>query len=223
LTNYLGNLLGFAISYYIKPNTIATFGIVGLLTAYNLVTSKYSVNSIALDDFNPQRIFYFCEEYIHNKIMLTPHEISKKEKMIFNKLKNISFTEHSLDFFINRERNAEYVVDLFEIFSDKRYFCYVKKFFSVSKLRMDYQIYMSLRVDADNNDLFLAYLFAIKLMNLLNNETKQKDIIKLIKENIIFIQNLEKKVMFEEIKLKGWSSNFSILEERYCRYHILYK
>jgi hypothetical protein len=48
-------------------------------------------------------------------------------------------------------------------------------------------------------------------------------IIEILKENMLFIEKIEKKSFFDEIKLKGWSSNFSILEEKYCRYHILYK
>lgn len=202
-------------------NTISTFLFVGSLSLVNLKIFEKSMRCIILDDFNPQRLYYFCEEYIKNNNMLTPIEINKKERMFFRKLNLISFSEHSLDYIIKNENDGDYIVELFEIFKDKRYFCYVKKYYSCSKLSYDYKIFVCLRVDADNHDLFLSYFLAIKLKIILKISNKLQDIIETIKQNLNDFH--EKKTFFEELKLKGWSTNFSILEERYCRYHILYK
>ena len=211
------------ISYFLPLNTFSTFAIVGCLSAYNLITSKKSVERIILDDFSPQRMYYFCEEYIKNKNLMTPHEINTKDKMIFNKLDSLYISEYSLDYVIKKENNSEYLIELFDIFHDKKFFCYVRRYWSFSKMKMDYKIYICLRVDSDNYDLFMAHLFAIRLKFLLKESYKINMILEILKENMSFVEKIEKKSFFDEIKLKGWSSNFSILEEKYCRYHILYK
>jgi hypothetical protein len=155
--------------------------------------------------------------------MLTPQEVNKKERMIFNKLNSVYFSEYSLDHIIRNEKNGEYIVQLFEIFQDKKFFCYIKKSFSLRRMKYTYKIYICLRVDADNHDLFLSYLLAIKLKILMVGDIKNEKIVMIINENMNYILSLEKKTFFEEIKLKGWSTHFSILEERYCRYHLLFK
>jgi hypothetical protein len=57
------------------------------------------------------------------------------------------------------------------------------------------------------------------MLNKLNNN----DIIKAIKENLEFIEEINNKEIIEEMRNLGWIINFSILEEKYCRYHIIYK
>lgn len=211
------------ISYFVPLGTYSTFGIVGCLTAYNLITSKKSVDRIILDDFSPQRMYYFCEEYIKNKHILTPQDINIKDRIVFNKLKSLYFSEFSLDYVIKKENNSEYLIELFDIFHDKKFFCYVKKYWSFRDMKIDYMIFICLRVDSDNQDIFNAFLFAIRLKFLLMDNYKVNMIIEILKDNMNYIEKIERKSFFDEIKLKGWSLNFSILEEKYCRYHILYK
>ena len=96
-------------------------------------------------------------------------------------------------------------------------------------MKTEYIISTFLRVNADNNDIFWAFLFTVRLNQLIENFKMNSKIIsypeitELIEENINYIDELDKKHLLEKLKNLGWILNFSHLEEKYSRYHLLYK
>lgn len=226
ISMFIGNIIGFTISLIIPLNSFApTFGVITVLSVYNIYAALKSVSYIDFIYFNLQRACIFCEEYINNKNVLSPEEVSKREKMIYKKHNKIHFCRKSPEIILHTD-NQLYIVQLFELFRDLNFFVYVKKKFNIFKMRYDYKIYTFLRVNAENNDVFSAFLFSVRLSNRLA-DFKRKNvsydtIVDIIEENVEYCSKVDKKLL-DKMKSAGWNLNFSYLEENYARYHMLYK
>jgi hypothetical protein len=220
----LGNLIGFAISLLFPQSFPFVFSTISLITIYHLYTGIKSANSIIFEEFNLQRFYIFCEEYLDNKNILSPLQVYRKESMYFRGMKHIWFCKKSLDFVLKNssERENQYLIDLLTLFRNERFFCYVVKYFSIQEVSFKYKIFISQRVDSDCSDILLSFLFAVRLDRMLN-KLNNNEIVKTIKENLKFIEEINIKEIIEEMRNLGWIINFSILEEKYCRYHIIYK
>ena len=49
------------------------------------------------------------------------------------------------------------------------------------------------------------------------------EVIGVMNKNITVIDDMDKKAMFDKMKTSGWILNFGVLEEKYNRYHMLFK
>ena len=221
---YIGNIIGFGVSMLLPSNFSYIFGFISAMTIYHLYTGIKSVNSIILDEFNIQRMYILCDEFIKNKKVISPNQVYLKEKMIFRDVRNIHFCQKTLEFLIVNEGNDdEYLMDLIRIYKNQKFFCYAVKRFNICKLSYYYELNVSLRIDSDNSDIFLAFLYAVELNQVLIETMDFKNIIFKMEETLKYIDEIKVKEVVEEMKLLGWMTNFSILEEKYCRYQILYK
>jgi hypothetical protein len=174
------------------------------------------------------------EEFLKSKNILSPEEVSKKEKLLFKKYHNLKFCTNPPEDIIKLDTgNPLYLVKLFHIFRERPFFVIVKKKYNFKKLRIEYIISTFLRVNAENNDILWAFIFTFRLNILLENRRKAigplktisfDEITDLIEENFSFLeQEVDKKQLLERIKTAGWTTNFTILEEFYSRYHLLFK
>lgn len=216
-----GNLLGFGISMIIPMNNFAlTFSLLSLLSVLKISLGYKGTRKINFDEFNFQRTCLVTEEYINSKTILSPLETSAKEKLLFRRYSKLYFCTHSPEMILKLDNNP-YVLKLFDIFKDKSYFILI--FPSHTR----YRIYSFLKVNAENNDIFISFLLSIKIYSLLK-QNKQKnltydDLASLIASSIAYVDCIDKKTLFEKMKLVGWSLNFTHLEQEYSRLHMLFK
>jgi hypothetical protein len=211
---FTGNVLGFLISLSVTPTFANIFSIISVTTLCAFIMTYRSLRYLILTEFNFQRLAILCEEYINNANILTPEEVAKKEKLFYNKYKNIYFCNKSPECIIKND-NHTHSVSLIDIFKDRKFFVSFKG--GIIK----YKFFTNLSVYADNGDIFMAFLFTIRLAHLY--EKTKESIFKILEENILYIDTLDRKHIFEKMKLHGWNLHFHILEERYSRYHMLFK
>ncbi len=228
---FIGNVLGFGLSIIIPHTFGYTFSLIGLLAILNLKISINSLKFVKLIDLNFQRTVLICLEYINsgNKKILSPQEMVQREKIIFRKFKGLKFCYCSPEIILKSEKLG-YIIRIIDIFKEKNFIVYVKKkkflgFIGSRKCK----IYTFLKVNADNNDIFLAFLLSVKIDLMLYNSKKNpfglnyKDISAIIEEANIWLDEIDKKFLFNEMKNIGWNMNFSCLEEKFYRYHMLIK
>lgn len=227
ISTFIGNVFGFIVSLCLPQTFIHTFGFIFCLSALNIYISYRGLKYIELNEFNFQRAMIFSQEYITNKLkILSPSEVCLKEKVFLQKMKNIKFCKVSPEIILNSDKTG-YIIRLIDIFKDRKFFIYVKKkgllrFFGLNR----FEIYSFLKINADNNDIFMAFLLSIKI-NLLLKEKKRllfyKDISSIIEEANLWLNEINEEELFSEIKKSGWNSNFNSLEENFSRYQILIK
>lgn len=202
-----------------------------LLAVLNMKISITSLKYIKLSELNFQRAALLCLEFINsgNKKVLSPEEIVSREAIVFSKLNGLNFCQSSPEIILKSEKTG-YIIRIIDIFKEKNFIVYVKKrkFLGLVGLRK-FNIYTFLKVNADNNDIFLAFLLSVKI-NLMLQETKKstiainyKDISAIIEKATLWLEELDKKHLFNEMKNLGWNMNFSGLEEKFYRYHMLIK
>ncbi len=190
-----------------------------------------SLKYIKLNELNFQRAVLFCLEYINsgNKKVLSPEDIVTKEEIVFSKLNGLYFCQSSPEIILKSEKTG-YIIRIIDIFKENNFIVYVKKrqVLGLVGLRK-FNIYTFLKVNADNNDVFLAFLLSVKI-NLMLQESKKstiainyKDISAIIEQANFWLEELDKKNLFNEMKNFGWNMNFSGLEEKFYRYHMLIK
>lgn len=228
---FVGNLLGFGVSILIPQTFGYTFSLLSLLAVLNMKISITSLKYIKLSELNFQRAALLCLEFINsgNKKVLSPEEIVSREAIVFSKLNGLNFCQSSPEIILKSEKTG-YIIRIIDIFKEKNFIVYVKKrkFLGLVGLRK-FNIYTFLKVNADNNDIFLAFLLSVKI-NLMLQETKKstiainyKDISAIIEKATLWLEELDKKHLFNEMKNLGWNMNFSGLEEKFYRYHMLIK
>jgi hypothetical protein len=225
----VGNFIGFLISCAFSFNNFGpTFGLLTLISCINIYTAFKSVTFFTLADFNFQRMCLFCEEYVNSGSIVTTEDVKKKEKIFYMKNRNIYFANTSPEFIIKND-NQLFIVNLFDLFKDRNYFVMPQKRFCLKKMKSEWRIYTFLRLNADNNDIFFAFLYTIRLNTLLISEKgkvknlSSDEVIDIMHKNQIFIDEIDRKSMIEKMKSAGWVLNFGSLEEKYSRYHMLFK
>jgi hypothetical protein len=227
LSFVIGNLVGIGISLMFEFTTYFVFTTIATLSAFHTISSLRSNGQVYLLDFNFIRAYYLCKEIIENKTVIDPLSVNKKESSWFLKIKYIHFCNSPFESIFNMEKRIDYMDKLFNIFHEHKFFTYVKACYSAFKMKVKYHIYTFLRVDAENNDIFLAFLFTIKLHLELNcpvigkNDDTNDKIINNIQDNLIYMDTMDKKDIFHQMREKGYDMNFNLLEEKYIRYQIL--
>lgn len=228
---FIGNLLGFILSISLPQTFPLTFTILSFLAILNIKISYDSLKYIKLTDLNFQRATLLCLEYIKsgNKKILSPQEMLNKEKIFFTKFGAVKFCQISPEIILESQKTG-YIIRIIDIFKDKNFIVYVKKrrLLGLIGLRK-FTIYTFLKVNAENTDIFIAFLLSVKI-NLMLQEFKKptiamnhKDISAIIEQANMWLEELDKKAIFNDIKNLGWNTNFSSLEEKFYRYHMLIK
>lgn len=149
------------------------------------------------------------------------------ESIFFNGYNNIKFCHSSPEIILKCQKTG-YIIRLIDIFKGKNYIVYVKKRKISGLLGLrKCDIYTFLKVNADSNDLFLAFLVTVKI-NMMLQETKTlrlnyKTITEILEKANAWLEEVDKKFLFNEMKKVGWSLNFNTLEETFYRYHMLIK
>jgi hypothetical protein len=212
---FTGNILGLIISLSVTPCFVNTFSIISATAFFNLIMTYRSLKYLILTEFNFQRLAIFCEEYINTTNILTPQEVAKKERLFYNKYKNIHFCSETPDYIVKTDNHTK-AVNLIDLFRDRNFFVTFRRR-TIGK----YNFFTNLSVNADNNDIFIAFLFTIRLAHLY--EKTKESILKCYEENLSYIDSLDRKQMFEKMKLVGWNLQFGLMEEKYARYHMLFK
>lgn len=212
-----GNLVGLCFSLLLPHSFTPTFLLLLSISCYSMFASYRCIKYIIINEFNFQRLSVFCENYINDGKLLSPDEISNKERLVYNKYNCISFCTESPEMILKYD-NYDYLVKLIDLFRDRNYFVYIHK-----KKLSGYKVYTFLRVSADNNDIFFAFLFTIRMKMMLSKNASDEDILKTMEKNILFTDEIDKKMLFEKMKTLGWALNFNTLEENYVRYHMLFK
>lgn len=228
---FIGNVLGFGLSILIPQTFGYTFTLLSFLAILNMKISLNSLQYIKLNDLNFQRAVLVCLEYINsgNKKIISPEEVVNKEKIFFSQLNGLFFCQSSPEMILKSEKTG-YIIRIIDVFKEKNFIVYVKKrkLLGLIGLRK-FNIYTFLKVNADNNDIFLAFLLSVKI-NLMLQETKKstisinyKDVSGIIENANSWLEELDKKYLFNEMKNSGWNMNFSGMEEKFYRYHMLIK
>lgn len=226
---FVGNILGFGISFIIPHTFFYTFSLLTFLAVLNIKVSVNSLKYIKLPELNFQRAIIFCLEYVQSgcKKVICPEEMLNKESILFKGFSNIKFCHSSPEIILNCQKTG-YVVRIIDIFKGKNFIIYVKKRKILGLLGLKkFDIYTFLKVNADNNDIFLAFLLSVKI-NLMLEEQKAlnvnyKVISNIVEKATIWLDEIDKKHLFNDMKNAGWNLNFNILEEKFYRYHMLIK
>lgn len=221
-------MLGFIISLVIPHTFTYTFSLITCLSVLNLHISYKSLKYIELNEFNFQRAVIFSKEFVftEGKVKLSPSEICAKEKVFFYTMKNIKFCKISPEIILKSDKTG-FIIRLIDIFKDKNYIVYVKKrdilgFFGINR----FEVFTFLKVNADNEDIFLAFLLSVKINILLKEwrgRLSYKDVSKLIEKANLWVDELNEEELFSAMKKSGWNLNFSPLEENFMRYQMLIK
>jgi hypothetical protein len=225
---FTGNLLGFMISFILPHTFTYTFSFITILAILNLHISYKSLKFIELNEFNLQRATIFADEYIRSegKNILSCSEICQRERVFFKKMKNIKFCRKSPEIILKSEKTG-YIIRLIDIFKDKNYIIYVKKRDILGLLGLNkFEIYTFLKINADNDDIFLAFLLSVKIDILLREwkgRLNYKDVSKIIEKANIWVNEIDEKKLFTEMKKNELNLNFSSLEENFMRYQMLIK
>ncbi len=176
---------------------------------------------------NSQRAYYVVKEYFTTGKLLDVEEVSKREKFIFRKLKFLKFCNYPLEKIIGGKsvnKNTEYLLKVLNSYKDFKYMSYVEKKYDYIKGGYKFSLYTFLRVDAERIDIFMAFLFSVRLYDYLSNGGYDKNniedmIIEAIKTNLEWIKKIDKKEMIRRLKENNWDiASFSLLEEKFQRY-----
>lgn len=219
----IGSLTGFFLSLSISMSFNVVFPILIFISTFHLISAHVSCHKILLNDLNTQRAYYIAKSCLENNKILEVLEVNKMEKMFFNDLKCVKFCNYPLDKLLSKEKNNIYINDILNVFEDQKFLVYVQLKRSILGT-YKYKIFTFLRVDAANEDKLIAFLYSVKLNDLLNkNKLNQDEILIELKENLEFFSNLNIKDLMHSLKNKGWDTNFHLLEEKYQRYQMLFK
>lgn len=223
--NYSGNLIGLTASLLFSNTFSVTIGIVSIMSTAHLYTGLQSVRSIVSDDLNMQRLFILGKEFIESGKLLAPSDIYKREGILFDGMGNIKFSVKSFDFILNhsREKDKSLLVKLLNLFREKKFFTFPFVYFSFSDLSYKYKIYTCLRVDAEALDVLEAFLFTLALNERINSGFEEIELYEEILTSLQQTEKLQLKEMMDNIRKIGWTADLSSLEDKYCRYQILYK
>jgi hypothetical protein len=221
----IGNVIGVIISINFSLTFNFAFGSIIFFSTLHLITAHLSVKSITLHGLNLQRAYYLGVEYLNSKTILDPIVVRNKETLIFRKLNFLHFCNFPLEKIIYTEKNVQYIDSLINLFEEFKFLIYVKYSYSYTMKRWKYKIYSFLRLDAENSDIFISFIYSISLYNKLNEHTNinTDNILNIISENLKTLRTINKTELIKEIKEKGWETDFKLLENKYMRYHVLYK
>ena len=230
---FVGNVLGFLFSYNLPTGIEYSFILVSVFSALNLYAVKKSLKSIILVEFNFKRMAIFCEELVLNNKIPSPKEVHNKYKSVSaRKYNNIHFCTHTLEFIVTKNHNnTDYPHTIFEIFREQNFICYIKKnkafgYFNKNRSR---DIFIMLSYNADFQDIFIAFLYAVKIKYMISQHSKvldldnQETLFELLETCLLYIKNLDMKMILEKIKDLGWTFDLSSFEKRYCRYNMVFK
>jgi hypothetical protein len=210
----LGNLLGIAYSLLVPSsftNVIMTLSVLSVLQMYVVHKSVFKI--VNLTDFNKQRAYYLAEEYLRSNHILDLVTLNKKEKLLFQKANDIKFSSYPLDRLLSVEKDNRYVLELLDVFKDSKFFVYVR----------GKTIYVYIHIDAEQIDIFIALLYAIRLRDqyLNKNFHDKEELIKSIRDNLDFVNKINKQELVAAIEAKKFHIKFDKVEEQYLRYHIV--
>ncbi len=220
----IGSAIGLGISTCISMKFAQVFPVLLFLSIFHFVYAQISCQQIFLSDMNPQRAFYISMNYIKNEILLDPRTVNQKEKLLFSKLNFLKFCSYPLENIIKREKNNLFMDQVLLLFKDHKFLAYVDPHKTLIMRRNKHKVYTFVRVDAESIDIFLAFLFSIRLHESIKNRKFTDDkLLSNIKENLEWVTKIDKKHLAHQLKEKGWDSNFHLLEEKYMRYQMLFK
>lgn len=218
-TMVIGNIIGVLISVYCTFTSTFVYSLIGGLSILYIWAGYKSIEEIHLRDLNKYRAYFVCEEYFLKGHVPGYEAVNLREGGKFFKLKGFNFCNYSMEKTIGKEKDVEYCLNLTEIFKDYKFFSYVKVRHGLIKRKLTYDIHTYLRVDADNQDIFLAFMFTVKLYKCLKESGE--NVLNVIKKCLDYISNVNKSEIFEEMRVKGYDLHFNLLEENYMRYQII--
>jgi hypothetical protein len=203
-----------------------------IISTLHLTFAHLSNRNINLLDLNLQRAYYIVQEFLKEKIILDPTVINQRESVIFNKLNFLSFCEHPIEKVINKEKYDSHLDDLISLFKDMKYITFVDKKYSYIKRKYEFKLYTYLRLDAENMDILMAFIYSISLHEMINENfgkvniylktnDMNKSILELIETNHTKINQINKNDLAKQLREKGWNINFRLLENKYMRYHMI--
>jgi len=203
-----------------------------IISTLHLTFAHLSNRNINLLDLNLQRAYYLVKEYLKENIILDPTVISQRESLIFNKLNFLSFCEHSIEKVINKKKYDRHLDDFISLFKDMKYITFVDKKYSYIKRKYEFKLYTYLRLDAENMDILMAFIYSISLHEMINDKFGKintnikindinESILELIQNNHTKINKINKNNLSNQLRDKGWNVNFRLLEDKYMRYHMI--
>ena len=137
--------------------------------------------------------------------------INERERILFN-LRYLKFSNYPLEKLI--KKNDKQIRESIEIFEDSKFFVIVnKKYFS-------YKIYVYLKLDSDQIDIFLALIYSIRLNDMIKQKPNE-NINNILIENKKYIDSIDKRQLKKMLENKGWKIDFKKIECKYMRYQVV--
>jgi hypothetical protein len=218
----IGSLIGLCCTFFIPMNFYSIMPFIISVSVVHMISSHISCKKIFLAEMNPQRAYIVIQEYLKSRTILDEITTNKKEKFLFNKLSYLKFCNYPFDKLINKYNNDDYLNDILNCFSREHFFCYVHV--KVSKWNLNkIKIYTFMKLDGEQIDIFLAFIFSVKLYESLKNKSNLSEnvIICEIKRDLNWLGKINKIDLSKKLKEQGWVINFNLLEEKYERVQIL--
>jgi hypothetical protein len=237
----IGNLTGLFISINLpQPYSFPLiFSVVMGFTLLHILSGYKSVEQVSLNTLNFQRAYLLGNEILETHKIISPEMILKKESLFFKNDGHIKFCNFPMEYLLKSEKNIKLANNLFDMFKEYPFFCFVKikKHYTPKKLfrrrnksEKMYRIYTYMKLEAENGDILLAFLFTLQLSKFLELLTKasktditEDKIIELIQNTQEQINKINKTQMLHDLRTQGWNTNFHSLETEYMRYHLLIK
>jgi hypothetical protein len=212
LAFFIGNLIGLCLSFIMPKSFPVIFGSILLMTVFHLRGTYISVfKTIKMKDYNLQRAYFQARHYMKHRTIASLEDINFKERIFFSNLKYLYFSNYPLEKLL--KKNQKETLAHFDIFENEKFTVSVqKKYFG------GYKMFVYMRSDAENIDIFFALLYSIRLHDILINYV---DIITAMKDNLKYIHEIDKTKLVLAMKNLEWDTVFSKVEEKYMRYQVV--
>ncbi len=212
LAFFIGNLIGLCLSFVMPKSFPVIFGSILLMTAFHLRGTYISVfKTIKMKDYNLQRAYFQARHYLKYRNIAGLEEINFKERIFFRNLKYLYFSNFPLEKLL--KKNQKETLAHFELFENEKFTVSVHKNYLGS-----YKLYVYMRSDAENIDIFIALLYSIRLHDMIIGG--KVNLIEIMKENLDFIHEIDKMKLITSMHNLEWNAVFNKVEEKYMRYKV---
>lgn len=215
----IGNILGFLTTYMIKLNFDISFSImtIGTIVSFYFIskTNKY----LSINDFNYQRLYYFCRLYLVDNKIVPPTNVTNCERVFF-RTPNIKFCSHKPDILMSL--NKDLLVYFINLYEKCNFICIPKLRFNLLKMKEEFRIYTFLKINYTDIDILKAFMLTVKMEELLNL-SGSSDHMKLdIKNCLEFVNSQINNEFLENMKLADWKIDFSsVIPDKIYNYHVI--
>lgn len=217
---FIGNFLGFLTTYYLDTTFDRAITLMLLGTAITFYSLNRANSALIVNDFNYQRLYYFCKLYLVKHKIPSPKDIGKCESMLFRP-NRVLFCIKSPEFLMHQ--NKKEVFSLVNIFKKYNFICYPKHQFSLRKMGFQYNIYTFLKINYTDFDILKAFMLSVKLEEAFSiaRHFNEEEIVNIVVQNLEFVDKHITHEFMNSLPNEGWKLQFGSVIKNKANFHII--